>query len=544
MKHGRLLFWSITAALAGFLFGFDTIVISGAEEQFQRIWQLDAATHGLATGMALWGTVIGALFGGYPTESFGRRRTLIVVGFLYFISAVGSGIAPDVYTFMIARFIGGLGVGAATVAAPMFISEIAPPASRGRLAGMFQFNIVFGILVALVSNYAFGETMIKEVAWRWMLGIEAVPALIYTIMSFTLPESPRWLIAHAKRRDEGAAIFRQISPEATDQQIEALVAEVERTARGKTATAGFWTRRLKVPILLAFLIALFNQFSGINIVFYFAPRLLGLAGLEDTLKASISLGLTNLIFTFVGLWLIDKIGRRSLLYIGSIGYIVSLGICAYMFLSTPTLKVATAASAVADDAGTFIKIANEQAYMSAADLEQLENAYAQKKEKLAEITKADWYQGAEVIIPQDAGPKEVAEIANQTKREVARLLGPTGMIVLVSLMAFIAAHAIGQGTVIWVFISEIFPNDHRSAGQALGSSTHWICAAGITTIFPYVISRFEPGLLFAFFCFMMFLQLLWVQFMVPETKNVPLEELQKKLGIADGADKPVEMLHA
>jgi sugar porter (SP) family MFS transporter len=367
MQKSKLIFWSITAALAGFLFGFDTIVISGAEQAFQKLWQLNEFWHGLATGMALWGTVIGAIFGGYPAAKYGRRRTLIAIGFLYFVSAVGSGLAPEVISFMIARFIGGLGVGAATVAAPMFISEISPPESRGKLAGMFQFNIVFGILIALVSNTIFGNLMEVESAWRWMLGIEAVPALIYTLMSFSLPESPRWLITHAGRLEEGADVFRQINPEAPEEDIQRLVAEVKASAGDASKTKRFWTPHLKIPILLAFLIAFFNQFSGINIVFYFAPRLLGLAGLKNTLLAAVSLGVTNLIFTFIGLWLIDRLGRRSLLYIGSVGYILSLGICAWAFFSTPTLKVASAAKDLADSAGALVTYESGERYISEMD---------------------------------------------------------------------------------------------------------------------------------------------------------------------------------
>ncbi len=529
--HAKLILWSITAALAGFLFGFDTIVISGAEETFQRLWQLDGRMHGWAMSMALWGTVVGAIFGGIPSERYGRRKTLIAVGILYFVSAVGSALAPDVYTFMFARFIGGLGVGAATVAAPMFISEISPAKDRGKLAGMFQFNIVFGILIALISNWALGQAMDMDVAWRWMLGIEAVPALIYTILAFGLPESPRWLITHARKTEEGAAIFRQINPEFTDEQIETLVAEVAETTRGTGKTSRFWTRRLRIPILLAILIAAFNQLSGINIVFYFAPRLLGLAGLENTLLASIALGATNLVFTFIGLWLIDKLGRRALLFIGSVGYIISLGVCAYTFLSNPTLKVASVADELVASAGTLVKVEEGSRFMSADDRRKFDEGYAAQKEALIEISKADWFQGTQVVIPAEAGAARVLEIATAAKAEAGKQLGSTGFIVLIALMAFIAAHAVGQGAVIWVFISEIFPNDHRAAGQALGSSTHWVFAAGLTMLFPIVIGRFEPGILFGFFCFMMVLQLLWVRFVVPETKNVPLEELSEKLGV-------------
>ncbi|GAA5482486.1 MFS transporter [Haloferula sargassicola] len=522
----RLIYWSITAALAGFLFGFDTIVISGAEETFQRLWQLDAATHGLATGMALWGTVIGAMFGGIPAEKLGRRKTLIWVGLLYFVSALGSGLAPEVYTFMVARFIGGLGVGAATVAAPMFISEISPAGSRGKLAGMFQFNIVFGILIALVSNYAFGRSMDMDVAWRWMLGIEALPALVYLVLSFGLPESPRWLITHAGRKEEAARIFREINPGFNAQQIERLCSEVSESASIAGPSGSFWSKRLKTPILLAILIAVFNQFSGINIVFYFAPRLLGLAGVDDTLKASIALGLTNLVFTFVGLWMIDRIGRRALLYIGSFGYIVSLGLCSWVFLSTPVLKVASAAGDLAASASTLAKVERGERFMAGKDRQAFDEGYAASRKKLTALTAEPWYPGDEVVFPENASPSVVEGMASDTKTEVSKMLGPVGLMVLAALMAFIAAHAVGQGAVIWVFISEIFPNDRRAAGQALGSSTHWICAALLTTVFPFVISRVEPGYLFAFFAAMMLLQLLWVRFMMPETKGRSLEEIE------------------
>ena len=238
---------------------------------------------------------------------------------------MGSAYANDVYFFIFARFIGGIGVGIATIAAPLFISEIAPPRTAAKLAGMFQFNIVFGILIAFFSNFLISKLVGDATAWRWMLGIEAIPALIYTALSLRLPESPRWLISHAGKRKEGANVFRKVNPEMSDEEIEALVVNVEHTAVGTEKTSGFWTKRLSEPLALAFLIAFFNQLSGINVILYFAPRLLDLAGISDALAASISLGVTNLIFTFVGLWLIDKIGRGTLLYIGSFGYIVSLG---------------------------------------------------------------------------------------------------------------------------------------------------------------------------------------------------------------------------
>lgn len=530
MKHKRLILWSIAASLAGFLFGFDTIVISGAEQKIQDLWRLSGAMHGLAVSMALWGTVVGAIFGGLPAEKYGRKKSLVCVGFLYFVSAVGSGLAPDVYSFMIARFIGGLGVGAATVVSPMFISEISPADTRGKLAGLFQFNIVFGILVAFISNYLFGTYGSSATAWRWMLGVEALPAALYTIWTFSLPESPRWLIAHARQPEAGADIFRKLYPEAGAEEIDKLVAAVEATVSDTRKTARFWTKRLKIPIMLAFLIAFFNQFSGINIILYFAPRLLGLAGMENPLAASAALGVTNLIFTFVGLYLIDKLGRRSLLYIGSVGYILSLGVCAFAFLTTPEFKVVSAAGDVVSATRTVAKIAKGEKFVTEKDMSAARAEYAATQSALIEASKTEGYEGAVVAIPEGARTAEVIAIAEKSKDEASELMGSMSLLVLACLIAFIASHAVGQGAVIWVFIAEIFPNDQRAAGTALGSSTHWVCAATLTLLFPIAMAHFQAGVLFAFFCFCMCLQLLWVKVMVPETKGMTLEEIEKKLG--------------
>ena len=445
MNKNRLVFWSITSALAGFLFGFDTVVISGAEATIQGLWSLSGSMHGWAMSAALWGTVLGAVFGAIPTARLGRKKTLIGIGVLYFISAVASALANDVTVFIIARVIGGIGVGVSTVVAPLYISEIAPAKDRGKLTGMYQFNIVFGILVAFLSNYLIGESVAEASAWRWMMGVEAVPALIYTVLAFTLPESPRWLLTHASKRDAAIKIFQQISPDKSEAEIQTQVAEIEGANHADEGAAGFFSGRLKRPIRLAFMIAFFNQLSGINVILYFAPRILGMAGIENPLAASISLGITNLVFTFIGLWLIDKLGRRTLLYIGSFGYIISLGACAFAFIKPDALGAAS------------------------------------------------------------------------------------NMVVLVSILAFLASHSVGQGAVIWVFIAEIFPNEHRAGGQSFGSSTHWVFAALLTFLFPVAIANIAPGYIFAFFCFVMVLQLLWVKLLVPETKGVILEEMEKQL---------------
>lgn len=526
----RLFYWSLSAALAGFLFGFDTVVISGAEKTIQSLWELGDFQHGLAMSMALWGTVLGSLVGSYPTDRFGRTKTLLSIGILYLVSAIWSGLATDVYSFMIARFIGGVGVGISTVAAPLYISEIAPPEHRGRLAGMFQFNIVFGILVAFVSNTLLGG--IGENAWRWMLGVEAIPALIYSVMCFGLPESPRWLIGRKDDRDGAIKVLQLVNPDASVAELECKVDEIANLAHEPSSTGGFWSARLKTPILLAFLIAFFNQLSGINAILYFAPRIFALTGLgeEAALLQSVGIGITNLVFTFVGLWLIDRLGRRTLLYYGSFGYILSLGLCAWAFLSyAPQFQVANNAIALV---ASIEKMQDVDTGLTNDDSARASAAYEEAKAALVQSSSDPGYLGEPILITDDASTQMVEEIAQATMTSAAEFTGSGGTIVLVCIFAFIAAHAIGQGTVIWVLIAEIFPNRHRAQGQSLGSFTHWIFAALLTLFFPLAINAFPPGYVFGFFCFMMVLQLVWVATMVPETKGRTLEEIERDLGMA------------
>jgi MFS transporter, SP family, arabinose:H+ symporter len=438
----RIFFWSITSALAGFLFGFDTVVISGAEQKIQALWDLSPGMHGVAMAAALYGTVLGSLLGGWPTDRFGRKATLLSIGVLYIVSAIGCGFATGVASFVAARFIGGLGIGMSTVAAPLYISEISPPAYRGRLAGLFQFNIVFGIVVAFLSNALLAG--VGENAWRWMLGVAAFPSVLYSVMCFGIPESPRWYLGRKRDRAAGLKVLRLIRPEASPAEIEAQADEIMAASSEGSAARQFWNWHLRIPILLALLIAFFNQLSGINAVLYFAPRIFEMTGLgaKAALLQSVGIGVTNLIFTFVGLWLIDRLGRRTLLFIGSFGYILSLGLTSWAF-----------------------------------------------------------FTGHFSIVPA-------------------------------CIFAFIASHAVGQGAVIWVFIAEIFPNRQRAEGQALGSFTHWVFAALLTTFFPKMVTSFAPGWVFLFFSGMMVLQLIWVKTMVHETKGVPLEQIQQRLGVA------------
>lgn len=528
-----LLTSSVVAALSGFLFGFDTVVISGAEQKIQALWQLSDTFHGLAISAALWGTVLGSLVGAWPTDRYGRKPTLLAIGVLYFVSAVWSGLAVDVFSFFIARFIGGVGVGIATVAGPLYITEISPPEFRGRLTGLFQFNIVLGILMAFVSNSLLRD--MSDVDWRWMLGVEAIPALVYTLLCIAIPESPRWTICFRGDRATGAKVLRQLNPRADAKRLGLLVDEIAQHVDDSAARRGeespFWSARLGTPIMLAFLVAFFNQLSGINAILYFAPRILSMTGLGGSAAfvQTIGIGITNLIFTLLGLYLIDRIGRRKLLYIGSIGYIVSLGLISLMFFQNETpFRVATAGIA-AHEALQSLSAVETDSQLPPESLRSLKSA---ANDALAELNKVldNSFQQMIPAIPMDVPPAEAISLTEQVIATAATESGRGGKIVLWSIFAFIAAHAIGQGAVIWVLISEVFPNEHRAAGQAFGSATHWILAAVLTLVFPTVVSTFYPGLVFAFFCFMMVLQLMWVATMVPETKGVPLEDLQRKLG--------------
>ncbi len=452
----RILRISLTAALAGFLFGFDTVVISGANQPIKEVWGTNwflgdtlFTFHGIfIMSMALWGTVLGSLFGGIPTDKLGRKKTLFWIGVLYFISALGSALAPEAYSFSFFRFIGGIGVGASSVAAPIYISEISSANNRGRLTATYQFNIVFGILIAFISNYLIGLFFSGAIAWRWMLGMEAVPALIYTVLVLKLPQSPRWLLLKNQPESAIETSLKRLglTKDQVSERLHALKASL--TSSITTKKEKLFSGKYNKPLVLAFLLAFFNQLSGINFVLYYAPEILERAGLAagESLFSSISIGLVNLIFTFVGIALIDRLGRKQLLYLGSIGYILSLAMVGWCFYS-----------------------------------------------------------------------------------------GANSLLLLVFILVFIASHAVGQGAIIWVFISEIFPNKVRSYGQAWGTGTHWVFAALITLLTPTFLDKEigifkdNPWPIFIFFSGMMVLQLLFAIFLMPETKGVSLEVLEEKM---------------
>ena len=433
----KLTKWSLTAALAGFLFGFDTVVISGADQKLQELWNSTDIFHGsVVMAMALWGTVVGAIFGGIPTRKIGRKKTLLWIGIFYTLSAIGSALANDPFTFAAFRFLGGVGVGISGIAAPAYISEIAPAKNRGKLVGLYQFNLVTGILVAFLSNYLLSG--LGENDWRYMMGIEALPAIIYTFLVLTIPKSPRWLYLNNQQKEAEKVIRDAYSKKDADE----LIAEIIQDKELNVNTESIFQKKYSFILMLAFLVAAFNQFSGINAFLYYAPRIFEAGGIGQSaaLLNSVGIGLTNVIFTFIGISLIDKLGRKSLMYIGSIGYIISLTLISLSFI-------------------------------------------------------LDW----------------------------------GGILLPIFLFLFIASHAIGQGAIIWVYISEIFPNHIRSYGQSFGVSTHWVLAAIIPSLIPFLFSWIGPGIVFGFFAFMMVLQLLFTHFIMPETKGVSLEDLSKKL---------------
>ncbi len=450
---------ALVASVGGLIFGFDTAVISGTTEQLKSYFGLSDAYLGWTVGIAVLGTIAGALIAGKPADRYGRKPVLFTIGILYVVGALGSAFAPSVFVLEVFRFLGGLGVGGASVCAPIYTAEIAPAKVRGRLVGLVQFNIVLGILLAYLSN-----TIVRMVVsdhttdWRWMFGVMAVPSVIFLLMLFTVPETPRWLMSHG-REDEGREVIAKLTE--SDEEAREQVQEIHESLADAASTAdvAFFTRGNMKVILLAFTIAMFNQMSGINAILYYAPVVMERAGAstDAAFMMSVAVGFMNLVATMTALTVIDKIGRRSLMIVGSIGYLVSLGFLSGLMFYYEQLR-----------GGEFTSTSS--------------------------------------------------------------------VLVLIGLLVFIAAHAFGQGSVIWVFISEIFPNRIRGRGQSLGSLTHWCFAWLTSTFFPPIVAALGGGVAFGIFFVFMIGQLLWVLRIMPETKGVPLEEMEAKLGLTTTTD--------
>lgn len=436
MKN-KVFFWSITVALGGFLFGFDTAVISGAEQSIQQYWQLNGFEHGLTVSIALIGTIIGSMLGSLPSEKLGRKRTLILIAILYLFSSLGTALATGWPVFLLFRFLGGIGVGASSVTAPIYISEISPAASRGKLVALFQFNIVLGILISYLSNYLIGQE--SESSWRWMMGVQAFPSLLFLVLLRFVPESPRWLILRKGQIAEARETLKVINPSGYEEELYAIRNDVQNEHQSEA----LFSRKNRFPVFLAITFAIFNQVSGINAIIYYAPRIFEMTGLgkQSSLLSSVGIGFVNFLFTLLALSFIDRVGRRTLMLIGSLGLIITLGLVSRAF------------------------------YLNEFN----------------------------------------------------------GFMVTIFLLVYIAFFAFSQGAVIWVFISEIFPNQVRAKGQTLGSMTHWVMAALIAFIFPMLTESLGGGNTFLFFCVMMVLQLLFVWKIMPETKGKSLEQLEGTL---------------
>ncbi|MCD9017149.1 sugar porter family MFS transporter [Parachryseolinea silvisoli] len=437
MNKKRVFTWSVIIALGGFLFGLDTAVISGAEQKIQQLWDLDVFEHGLTVSIALIGTVVGAMLGGIPSDKLGRKKTLFWIAVIFLVSSVGSALAIDWFTFLGFRFLGGLGVGCSSVTAPMYISELAPASHRGRLVAMFQFNVVAGILLAFLSNYLLQD--LGDNAWRWMLGVQAFPSLIFLVLVLFIPESPRWLVVKKNAPAEARAVLVLIDPDTADQELRSISQSHSKATSG-THQEKLFSKKYAIPVMLAVTFAVFNQVSGINAIIYYAPRIFEMTGLgaDSALLSTAGLGVINFIFTLLAVNFIDRYGRRTLMLIGSFGVIITLALVANAFYTS-----------------TF-----------------------------------------------------------------------NGYLVPVYLCIYIAFFAFSQGAVIWVFISEIFPNEVRAKGQALGSFTHWLMATLIAFTFPYITEKLGGGNSFLIFTVMMVFQLIFVWKVMPETKGKSLEEVE------------------
>lgn len=476
---------SLVAALGGLLFGFDTAVISGTTESLQEIYKLSNLSLGFTVASALVGTIIGSISVGWPTDKIGRREMLKLMGILYLVSALGSALAWDWYSFLFFRFIGGLGVGGASVLSPIYIAEISPPKDRGKLVALAQFNIVLGILLAYISNYVVTLCNLGDADWRWMFGVEAVPAAAFIILLFGNPCSPRWLLGKG-RKDEAYDVLCKLEGDPELAKGEQAAIQESLDLEHHKINERFYCMKYLTPILLACAIAAFNQLSGINALIYYGPRIFKMAGAGggSALIQSAIIGVVNLVFTMAALAVIDKMGRKKLMLVGSIGYILSLGLAAWTFMAYH---------------GEFNNVAFA--------IEAIQDA-------------------------QEAGVTGSGmELLKAAETEAIMAVGAGGSLVLISLIVFIASHAFGQGAVVWVFISEIFPNRVRARGQALGAFTLWIVNAVVSQTFPIIAGKFGGGAIFATYCGFMVLQLLWVIFLMPETKGVPLEDIQKHLKI-------------
>jgi SP family arabinose:H+ symporter-like MFS transporter len=440
--NAYLLKAAVVAGLGGLLFGFDTAVISGTTGDLMQLYNLSPLKLGVTVFAALVGTILGSMFAGIPGDKFGRRDSLRIMAILYLVSALGCALAWNWPALVFFRFIGGLGIGGSSVLGPMYIAEIAPASWRGRLVGIFQFNVVSGILLAYLSNFFVGAQHLRiEDEWRWKFGVAALPAALFLTLLFTIPRSPRWLVKK-QRINEAREVLRLIGEQDYERELQDIIESID--AEHGLADEALFSAKYRLPIFLAITIGMFNQLSGINAILYYLNDIFAFAGfskMSGDLQAVV-VGLTNLLFTVIAMSIIDRIGRKKLLLVGAVGTAICLAGVAAIF-------------------------------------------------------------------------------ATNEHHELLLWL----------LVGFIASFAFSQGSVIWVYLSEVFPNRVRAKGQSLGTLTHWLMNAAISLTFPILAAR-SKSIPFMFFAAMMLLQFFVVLFVYPETKGVTLEEMQKKLHVA------------
>jgi SP family arabinose:H+ symporter-like MFS transporter len=431
---------TIVGALGGLLFGFDTAVIAGTTQQLTHVFHLTPFTLGLTVFIGLVGTVIGAMVSGVLGQKIGGREALRIMAILYTISAIGCAFAWNWDVLMVARFVGGLGIGGSSVLGPVYIAELAPAKWRGRMVGLFQINIVVGILLAYLSNYIITTQNLGPLQWRWEFGVAIIPSGLFLIMLYGIPRSSRWLVT-TNQTDEARKVLEMMGSPNSEAELREIIDSIhlERGAKQEPLFNGRYNR----PILLAISVGLFNQLSGINAILYYSNYIFASAGFSSSSAAlqTVGVGLVNLIATFFGMSLIDKLGRKTLLLIGAIGTAFSLAGVAAIFYT------------------------------------------------------------------------------NSHQNLLVWLL-----------VTFIIFFAVSQGSVIWVYISEVFPSRVRSKGQSVGSSSHWIMNALIAGAFPFIAARSQAAP-FVFFAAMMLLQFFVVLMAYPETKGSSLEAIQASFGI-------------
>ncbi|MBK8976873.1 MAG: sugar porter family MFS transporter [Planctomycetes bacterium] len=513
---------AFAVALGGFLMGFDSAVISGVVDPIKARFRLDADQLGWAVSCLTLGATAAMACAGPLADRFGRRPVLQVTALLFTVSAIGSALAPNYATLVIARIVGGFGVGGALLIAPIYIAEIAPAAQRGRLVSFNQLNIVLGFSAAFFSNYfldgyfASRVDDVSDLAWRWMLGVETVPAVLYSLLLLWVPRSPRWLAMHGRDDEALAVLARANGAGAAAAALAEVHAAIARArAQGRVGVGEVLTRRMRRVMVIGLGLGLFQQITGINAIFYYSTTIFAMAGAarDVALGHAILVGIVNVVFTLVAMRLIDRLGRRPLLIIGTSVMSVALLTNAWEFHSATYRVGADPVAAVAK----LGEVVSEPAARALAPLGGL--TFASQSELAA----------AAARLADAAGPAVADEVAGAKDELAKAVLQLDGTVVLVSIMAYIAAFAISLGPVMWAMFSEIFPMRLRGVAISIAGFFNSLVSFGVQQLFPRGMETIGPGGVFAVFGGFALLGLGFTLLIVPETKGRSLEELETEL---------------